>query len=176
MEGRIDFRALVMGVLTHLATALVVGMVSGLVLHWPLLSRFFNHILVASSAGKPLSPAQSNQLATQMTTELQGAMTTPPALVISVAVGLLALLAGGYVTAKYASGAERKNALALGGAYAAYNALGAFVTLAAPAAGMEMPLWPQIVLMLLAVPVTMLGATLRVSEPREKGAPPNDIS
>lgn len=175
MEGRIDVRALVMGVLGHLATAFAVGMVSGLALYWPLLSRFFRRVMAAASSGKPLTPAQNNQLATQMTTELQAAMTTPPALVISVAVGVLALLVGGYVTAHYAREAQRKNALVLGGSYAIYNALGIAVFLAAPARA-GMPLWPQIVLMILAVPVTLAGAALRLSGRSENGAPPNDIA
>jgi len=176
MEGRIDFRALMLGVLAHMVTALTVGLVAGLALYGSLLMPFFNRIMAGASSGKTMTPAQTTQLSNQMAAQLQAAMTTPPALLISIAVGVLALLAGGYVTANYARGAESKNAMALGGAYAIYNALGLAVSLATPVALARVPLWPQIVLMILAIPVTMAGAALRVSGQRENGAPPNDIT
>jgi cytochrome bd-type quinol oxidase subunit 2 len=174
MEGRIDVRALVLGVLGHMATALTVGLLAGLALYGPLLSRFFQSMMATASSGKPMTPAQTTQLSNQMQVELQSAMTTPPALIISIAVGVLALLVGGYVTANYARGAEQKNALALGGAYAVYNLLTLTLYLSVPASRAGMPLWPQIVLMLLAIPVTLAGAALRVSGRREEGAPPTD--
>ena len=164
LEGRVQFKAILFGVLMYLAVAIGVGVLAILALNFQLVMDIAK---VISLAGPKAPPS----LLTQQEARLQVALGTTPTLIMNAVVGALALVAGGYVAAHQARGAEIKNALALGSGFATFNALALVMLLASPQASPGTPAWTQLVAMLVAVPAALIGGSLRASA-SENDAPP----
>lgn len=168
MEGRTEVKAIIFGVLAYMAVAFVVGALAVMALHNRLILQMVNEITAAGAGATPTMMAQQ-QL------KLQAAMSSTPALIMNLVVGFLSLVVGGYVAAHHARGSEKKNALALGTGFTILSALTLVMLLTSPQLRQNSPMWPHLATMLLSIPATMLGGSLRASASRDGDAPPSDI-
>lgn len=168
LEGRVQIKAIVFGVLTYLAVAIGVGVLAVLALNFQLVTDIARVISLSGPTAPPT-------LLQQQEARLQAALGATPTLIMNAVVGTLALVAGGYVAAHHARGAKIKNALALGSGFAVLNALALALLIVSPDARRTTPLWTQLVAMLVAVPATFIGGSLRAAA-RENDAPPSELS
>lgn len=167
LEGRVQIKAIVFGVLTYLAVAIGVGVLAVLALNFQLVTDIARVISLAGPGAPPT-------LLQQQEARLQVALGTTPTLIMNAVVGTLALVAGGYVAAHHARGAKIKNALALGSGFATFSALALVMLLTSPQASPSTPAWTQLVAMLVAVPATFIGGSLRAAA-SENDAPPPEL-